>query len=415
MNARSGPLGGMGFVQASQLIGQPLTIENTGTTSTDDATLIVKTSGASGGDPKISLRIGSTRLWNLGADNSVSGDPLSLSADSGGDVGATPVLTMTTAGVLTMPLTTSLIKTAGAYVANGSASKLIIDYDSAVTTGAGLSGTAAAIALFKKDGMTVLGQCQVLIGSANAANAYAQLGFGYNNGTQAYAPACISYIATSGSGSTKGDLIIATRSATTDTIPAEAIRFTAAGDTKAAGAIIGNGASAKLIIDYDAVITTGAGMSGTAGQVAIFKKDGLVTLGQCQVLIGSANNTNAFAQLGFGYTNGSQAYAPACIGYIATSGSGSTKGDFFIATRAATTDTVPADNFRVTAGGNIIIGAQAALLTTATDGFAYMPSCAGLPTGVPTAYTGKVPWTYDATNNKISIYNGAWKQTAALT
>lgn len=64
--------------------------------------------------------------------------------------------------------------------------------------------------------------------------------------------------------------------------------------------------------------------------------------------------------------------------------------------------------------GNIVCGA-AALATNATDGFIYMPSCAGTPSGTPTSKTGRVAFAYDTTNNKIYIYNGAWKATAALT
>jgi hypothetical protein len=65
--------------------------------------------------------------------------------------------------------------------------------------------------------------------------------------------------------------------------------------------------------------------------------------------------------------------------------------------------------------GNIVLGTQAALATNATDGFTYIPTCAGTPTGVPTAYTGKVAMVYDTTNNKFYIYNGAWKSGAAFS
>lgn len=59
--------------------------------------------------------------------------------------------------------------------------------------------------------------------------------------------------------------------------------------------------------------------------------------------------------------------------------------------------------------GNVISGNQAALATTATDGFLYIPTCAGTPTGTPTAITGKVPMVADTTNNKLYIYvGGAW-------
>lgn len=60
--------------------------------------------------------------------------------------------------------------------------------------------------------------------------------------------------------------------------------------------------------------------------------------------------------------------------------------------------------------------ASAALATSATAGYLTIPSCAGAPTGVPASIpTGQVPFHYDSTNNKIYVYNGAWKATAALT
>ena len=60
--------------------------------------------------------------------------------------------------------------------------------------------------------------------------------------------------------------------------------------------------------------------------------------------------------------------------------------------------------------GNFIIG-TAALATTATDGFPYIPSGAGPPTGVPTTYTGRVPLYYDSTNDFLYLYRGGWKKS----
>ena len=70
--------------------------------------------------------------------------------------------------------------------------------------------------------------------------------------------------------------------------------------------------------------------------------------------------------------------------------------------------------FQISALGNQVPG-NAALATNATDGFVYLPTCAGAPTGVPTAYTGRVAHIYDTTNNKLYVYNGAWKSSAAFT
>lgn len=59
--------------------------------------------------------------------------------------------------------------------------------------------------------------------------------------------------------------------------------------------------------------------------------------------------------------------------------------------------------------GSFVLG-SAALATTATSGFLYLPSCAGVPSGVPTTYTGTVPVVVDTTNSKLMVYiGGAWK------
>jgi len=60
---------------------------------------------------------------------------------------------------------------------------------------------------------------------------------------------------------------------------------------------------------------------------------------------------------------------------------------------------------------NVILNASgAALATNATNGFAYISTCAGTPTGVPaTLPTGALPMVIDSTNNKMYIYSsGSW-------
>lgn len=61
--------------------------------------------------------------------------------------------------------------------------------------------------------------------------------------------------------------------------------------------------------------------------------------------------------------------------------------------------------------GSFYIGNGAAqILTTATDGFLYIPSCNGAPTGVPTTITGVVPMVYDTNKGVLYVYSGgAWR------
>lgn len=61
----------------------------------------------------------------------------------------------------------------------------------------------------------------------------------------------------------------------------------------------------------------------------------------------------------------------------------------------------------VDSSGNTSIGSTGALATNATDGFLYVPTCAGIPTGIPTTISGKSPVIVDSTNNKMYFYSGA--------
>lgn len=57
---------------------------------------------------------------------------------------------------------------------------------------------------------------------------------------------------------------------------------------------------------------------------------------------------------------------------------------------------------------NVVIG-SAALATTATDGFLYITSVPGVPTGVPTSFSGRTPLVYDSTNDNLYVYNAGWE------
>ena len=60
------------------------------------------------------------------------------------------------------------------------------------------------------------------------------------------------------------------------------------------------------------------------------------------------------------------------------------------------------------ANQNVRLGVGS-LATTATDGFPYIPTCAGTPTGTPTTKTGFTPLVFDTTNDLLYAWDGsAW-------
>lgn len=58
---------------------------------------------------------------------------------------------------------------------------------------------------------------------------------------------------------------------------------------------------------------------------------------------------------------------------------------------------------------SVVCGNQA-IATNASDGFLYIASGAGPPTGTPTTFTGRVPLYYDSTNDQLYIFRASWKQ-----
>ena len=61
-----------------------------------------------------------------------------------------------------------------------------------------------------------------------------------------------------------------------------------------------------------------------------------------------------------------------------------------------------------TEAGSVILG-DGAPDNAATDGFVYIPTCAGTPSGTPTSFPGWSPMVFDAGANKLYIYNSGWK------
>jgi hypothetical protein len=146
----------------------------------------------------------------------------------------------------------------------------------------------------------------------------------------------------------------------------------------------------------DLFLASGAVINFNNGNATLTHAAGLLTLAGTDVVL-NASTGKKFYPYRISSTNNN---------YITSDAS----GNFIIGTGLSS----PADRLIVDVSGNIV-PATAGLAQNATDGFVYIESCAGAPSGTPTAYSNRVPLVYDRTNNKIYAFNGSWKATAALT
>lgn len=111
---------------------------------------------------------------------------------------------------------------------------------------------------------------------------------------------------------------------------------------------------------------------------------------------GSGTNiAGAGVKIAAGKSTGSALGGEVTLQYSATSTSGTALNTL-------------SDGLRLSSKGSVVVG-NAALATNAADGFLYIPTCSGPPTGTPTAVTGRVPMIYDTANDKFYFYNGSWK------
>ncbi len=147
-------------------------------------------------------------------------------------------------------------------------------------------------------------------------------------------------------------------------------------------------ASGNLVVGGTTAIGRGTFVNTSAGDGVIIRSNGFDT---------NKSGANNALLLGLDYTTG--------VGYIVAGGNTTnTSLSFFTASVAA-----PVERARIPAAGGMVVG-TAALATNATDGFLYVPTCAGQPTGTPTTQTGTAPIVVDTTNNKLYFYSGgAWR------
>lgn len=214
--------------------------------------------------------------------------------------------------------------------------------------------------------------------------------------------------------------------------------MTVFGHNAGAGIVSGNGYSTYIgwyagnkstgiqntAVGFNAFLNSVSGLHNTAlGYGALQNASGAnynVALGHSSGL----NLTTGSANVGLGYFSLRGVTTGALnlmIGQSGTTGTGVTTGSYNtiigndvtglgnVSNNIVIADGQGKQVIRKDANGNQILGEESALATTATNGFTYIPSGAGTPTGTPTSVTGKVPMYYDDTNQILYIYSGgAW-------
>jgi hypothetical protein len=162
--------------------------------------------------------------------------------------------------------------------------------------------------------------------------------------------------------------------------------------------------------DYSATATRVPFGGATAGTLTDNAAMTYTVAAQSLKLIGTGGLTVAPLILDVGTLAG--------IGLSLTGGANTidSTGDLnLVATTNFSTGGAGSVDLQVNSAHNLALGTQTTLATNATDGFPFIRTCAGTPTGVPAASylaAGMSPFAYDTTNHKLWFYDGpaaAWK------
>lgn len=139
------------------------------------------------------------------------------------------------------------------------------------------------------------------------------------------------------------------------------------------------------------------GTAGAGGDISIAGGDGgSSTGGGGGVTLAGGSSSDAATG------GGAVTIAPGAGPSVATSGS------VFFVDPNTSGNTFVIDQF-----DNLLLSCKGSTATTDTDGFAYLPAVAGVPTGVPAHLTGAYattrPLRYDTSDNRLYAYNGGWQ------
>lgn len=147
-------------------------------------------------------------------------------------------------------------------------------------------------------------------------------------------------------------------------------------------------------------LAPGSGGGGYGSVTSVSNADGTLTI--------SPTSGSVVASLNTGHANTwtvGQTIAPTsttAIGLTINAPSGTTVPSFEVQLNGT-------NKLWVNSAGSVCVG-SAALATTATDGFLYVPTCSGVPTGAATAETGLTPLIVDSADGRLYAYiSGSWE------
>ena len=174
------------------------------------------------------------------------------------------------------------------------------------------------------------------------------------------------------------------------------------------------GGTTALINASSAVIgAAGLEVRALSGNLASTYTLTTVQAGYAETVSYNSGNNNAVALVTCGNTNAYGNFLGSSTSEWQLLRAYGTTAGLKMGTSAAAPVEIGAANVKLielTAAGNVAAGIQGALATNATNGFFYIPTSAGTPTGTPATISGMAPLIVDTTNNKLYFYSSsAWR------